>query len=570
MPKIAWDSEKQRNLEWRVALSSLKDAPNGTKIKRRRGKSPINYTDPETKEKVNISHSFIKVNGQIYVMAGEGKYLGEGAYGKVKLAENENGELFALKIQKSKVYNSEEDQIAMKYGVGHGYIKRKDKEKHYSVQKYLGISLKKYLLNKTLSIEEQFNLSLKIIEAVEDFQQKTGKAHLDIKPDNICIAEDGSVSLIDYGFSSNLNENMPNLRGTPGFLPKSWKNHPAASADLIALKRVLYDPQLCWSNGKQGRRYSDDQWVIQDQLILNNPLLHYALDTESGDIQLQSISDFKKLMTFIKDNWAGLKGNADLQKAVVALDENTQDSEYINALKFIFPNRNIQVSELEISDLNQESMQKVIDNKNRLKQINDKSNELEAYINQPPKWNKTKIAAAVGLALGGIALGAIGGITIAATLGLSTPGIIGSIAAYSAAALSYLGITGTTTAIAVGGGAIALGGAGIVGSSAIVGDVASTKERKKEPMQALIKDTKRRLDNYIFKGKQDAFKSYRNQNKEHIEKLEKNRTTWPKVKSLLAVVATGGLALAFGAAQAAVTKGNSFLFWNNKTVSRKW
>ena len=65
MPRIKWNSKEQRNLEWRVALSCLAKAPNGTKIKRARHKLPIHYTDRETQEKVNISHSFIKVNDGI-------------------------------------------------------------------------------------------------------------------------------------------------------------------------------------------------------------------------------------------------------------------------------------------------------------------------------------------------------------------------------------------------------------------------------------------------------------------------------------------------------------------------
>ena len=52
MTKIAWDSEKQRNLEWRVALSCLAKAPNDTKIKRARHKSPIDYTDKQRTKKL--------------------------------------------------------------------------------------------------------------------------------------------------------------------------------------------------------------------------------------------------------------------------------------------------------------------------------------------------------------------------------------------------------------------------------------------------------------------------------------------------------------------------------------
>ena len=55
MPKIAWDSKKQRNLEWSVALSYLAKAPNGTKIKRAGHKFPIDHTDKKTNKEINTT-----------------------------------------------------------------------------------------------------------------------------------------------------------------------------------------------------------------------------------------------------------------------------------------------------------------------------------------------------------------------------------------------------------------------------------------------------------------------------------------------------------------------------------
>ncbi|KLV34281.1 hypothetical protein [Piscirickettsia salmonis] len=48
MPKIIWESEDQRALEWAIAKKALAKAADGTKIKRTHQKTPIDYTDPSS------------------------------------------------------------------------------------------------------------------------------------------------------------------------------------------------------------------------------------------------------------------------------------------------------------------------------------------------------------------------------------------------------------------------------------------------------------------------------------------------------------------------------------------
>ncbi|RNC77735.1 hypothetical protein DA717_08560, partial [Piscirickettsiaceae bacterium NZ-RLO2] len=335
MPKIIWESEGQRTLEWAIAKEILANATDGMKVQRTQQiqqtnqKIPIDYTDPNSPDgpKIHLSHSFIKVGDKILVLAGRGLYLGIGGYATVKLAENETGQIYTLKIQ-DKRYDPNEDIVADLYGVSYGRTERDggrnlNKRKHYSCYKYLGISLKKYLSENQLSVDEQLTLALKLIEAVEFYHHKTGKAHLDLKPDNICIDNTSTICLIDYANSADLAGVTTAGPITPGYVPNREIGHPNESADLIALKRCLYYPdKLCLSAGSLagGGRLNSDVWIISDEVIAQNLLLQWVVDTRYGELQIQGINAFKQMIAFIKENWELLENNIQLQKAIISLD----------------------------------------------------------------------------------------------------------------------------------------------------------------------------------------------------------------------------------------------------------
>jgi serine/threonine protein kinase len=70
-----------------------------------------------------------------------------------------------------------------------------------------GTSLIEFLMKaskkgKKLSIELVGYLFLQMYEAVVEFQKRTGKSHLDLKPDNFILTEDGQVKLIDFCHAS--------------------------------------------------------------------------------------------------------------------------------------------------------------------------------------------------------------------------------------------------------------------------------------------------------------------------------------------------------------------------------
>ncbi|QGP53873.1 Protein kinase domain protein [Piscirickettsia salmonis] len=237
MPKIIWESEDQRTLEWAIAKEILANATDGTKVQRTNQKIPIDYTDPSSPNgpKIHLNHSFIKVGDKILVLAGRGLYLGIGGYAGVKLAEDETGQIYALKIQHRR-YNPNEDIAADLYGVSYGHTERDDGHlgirKHYSCYKYLGIPLRKYLSENQLSVDKQLTLALKLVEAVELYHHKTGKAHLDLKPDNICIDNTSTILKCPPSFRQK-GTSIKKL-----FLPLKI---PPQEQNLLALDEVVRD-----------------------------------------------------------------------------------------------------------------------------------------------------------------------------------------------------------------------------------------------------------------------------------------------------------------------------------------
>ncbi len=211
MPRIAWDSENQKALEWRVAKNWLADAANGTKIKRAHKKIPIDYVDPNDLDgpKVHLDHSFIKIGEKILAMAGEGKYLGEGAFGKVKLAEDEEGNLYALKIgHKLGGVSQTEQGILVDVGVFQGSAKRPDRSKAVVALSYLGTTLNTY--NFESDSQQEFALfsaanELNLLHLGKLSKTNVAYVHRDIKPPNI-VFNGNKSSLVDFGLTKKATQ----------------------------------------------------------------------------------------------------------------------------------------------------------------------------------------------------------------------------------------------------------------------------------------------------------------------------------------------------------------------------
>lgn len=129
-----WKSTELKAAEWAYAKDTLAPngqmMPDGTKLRRKEGYS---------------THSFIVLNQKIFAMAPKGEYLGVGSFGHAKLAEDERGALWALKIV-TKVNKSESRTAQDLYQALQSSHRGK---KQYIPYKYLGLSLGDYLADDT-------------------------------------------------------------------------------------------------------------------------------------------------------------------------------------------------------------------------------------------------------------------------------------------------------------------------------------------------------------------------------------------------------------------------------------
>lgn len=286
---------------WIEAEQALAEQPDGTKLSRH------DFTEGAG------AYSFIKVAGEIYAID-NGNYIGEGAQGKVKIAQNRLGDNFIVKIMgvskqadKKQYYQGLEEIIAItteltNYSKGYAareYTKEKPfiseaiQEKVYSVSEYYtGVELYKYITTSSLSEADRAYIAVKM--ALEVFQlHERGVIHNDLKPENTLYdPERGVVQLIDFDLANYFKEQDEycisdlSWKGTPLYMAPEIQRFFGSKysffSDLYALGVILKDdlnlPQDIWQR-MLSKKISERETLPE---VIEH-LMDYALSLEDLD-----------------------------------------------------------------------------------------------------------------------------------------------------------------------------------------------------------------------------------------------------------------------------------------------
>ncbi len=160
-----------------------------------------------------------------------GSKIAKGHFGKVKHTMDEHGNHDATKIEiTNNPRQSKETEINRDQGLLLGEkMSRKggrnqEEDKFYTSFPFLGVDLcdrfDRYeltIFTKVLGIARKTAWNLHRIHS-GDNKSKTPYAHGDIKPDNVMLADNGHVEIVDFGFTKKLDEQIE-LIGTPKYLP---------------------------------------------------------------------------------------------------------------------------------------------------------------------------------------------------------------------------------------------------------------------------------------------------------------------------------------------------------------
>ncbi|NGX52418.1 MAG: Serine/threonine-protein kinase StkP [Candidatus Anoxychlamydiales bacterium] len=112
-----------------------------------------------------------------------------------------------------------------------------------------GISLKQFLLEKSLSVHKALEIILQVGYALCHLHTH-GIIHRDLKPENILITENGQIKVIDFGISALINEEKEDeskrksFMGTPVYMSPEQKEDPKKvtfSSDIYSLAVITYE-----------------------------------------------------------------------------------------------------------------------------------------------------------------------------------------------------------------------------------------------------------------------------------------------------------------------------------------
>ncbi|OGV26624.1 MAG: hypothetical protein A3F18_06535 [Legionellales bacterium RIFCSPHIGHO2_12_FULL_37_14] len=215
---------------------------------------------------------------ETYLVATKNQYLGEGTYGRTKLAIRIDPpdpllSLYAVKREWDEDNQQvREAETLKKFGLLCGksfrYSSTTKKappwwthKKYYTFMPYLGTELAKVLKDGQLTEDEKLDLSIQIAMEVHKLHTKGKYAHRDLKPANILVEKLSNgrykAHLIDFGFARPVSFPFtPQFLGSYGYLPVVYSPNELkrkrakfeecmqnlgshTAVDVFALKRTL-------------------------------------------------------------------------------------------------------------------------------------------------------------------------------------------------------------------------------------------------------------------------------------------------------------------------------------------
>jgi serine/threonine protein kinase len=116
----------------------------------------------------------------------------------------------------------------------------------YLVMEYVhGVHLDQYCDSQKLGIRERIELFLQVCDAVA-YAHRNLIVHLDLKPSNVLVNDEGTVKLLDFGTSKLIQTDSlltTTVLATPAYAsPEQLRNEPVTTAcDIYSLGAVLFD-----------------------------------------------------------------------------------------------------------------------------------------------------------------------------------------------------------------------------------------------------------------------------------------------------------------------------------------
>ena len=120
----------------------------------------------------------------------------------------------------------------------------------YAMPEIIGRALSDILKTGEWPIRRLIHIVLQVVEAI-GVSHEQHIAHLDLKPSNIMISENGSVYLVDWGLAQNLKgdgtleNSQHNIEGTPAYMaPEQAKGQfekVGVKSDIYAIGSILYE-----------------------------------------------------------------------------------------------------------------------------------------------------------------------------------------------------------------------------------------------------------------------------------------------------------------------------------------